>query len=341
MVTKLFIAVVVLLSTHPILAQEKSITIGHIEFYGTAGMDVKRIRNELPVHIGDEISVASVPDVKDRIKQSVKKTIHLEPTDVAMLCCDNQNRLVAFIGLPGKNYRQFQYNRSPKGSAQLAPQVLTIYREAMDLLLPSIQTNSREEDATGYALSTYPPLRAKQMAMHEYAVQNEELIQRVLADAADAQQREVAAELVGYGQQNTQQVRALVRASRDVNDGVRNNAMRALGVLVDSKKVSAQQISPEPFIQMLNSGIWTDRNKGAYLLQGLTLSRDRRLLASIHKKAFVSLYEMARWQDPSHAGSARYILGRIAGIDEKRLVQLIAEDDVDTILRAFRGRLYL
>jgi len=135
-VTNLFLAVLVLLSAHPILAQEKSITIGHIEFFGTAGMDVQRIKNELPVHIGDEISVTSVPDVKDHIKQSVKEAIHLEPTDVAMLCCDNQNRLVAFIGLPGKNYRQFQYNRSPKGSAQLAPQVLTIYREAMDLLLP-------------------------------------------------------------------------------------------------------------------------------------------------------------------------------------------------------------
>ena len=47
-----------------------------------------------------------------------------------------------------------------------------------------------------------------------------------------------------------------------------------------------------------------------------------------------SLVEMARWRDARHASDARIILGRIAGIEEKRLIQLVAASEVDEIVRS-------
>ena len=59
---------------------------------------------------------------------------------------------------------------------------------------------------------------------------------------------------------------ALRRAARDPDDEVRNNATRALGVLVRSNRALAASIPPDTFIEMLNSGTWSDRNKAGMLL---------------------------------------------------------------------------
>jgi hypothetical protein len=65
-----------------------------------------------------------------------------------------------------------------------------------------------------------------------------------------------------------------------------------------------------------------------------TKSRDPKLLGELRSGALVSLIEMARWQSSGHAYDARILLGRIAGIEEKRLEQLAKEDDVDEIIGA-------
>jgi len=330
------ISATLLLILLPVPGQTNSSSIGSIDFFGTVGIDVQRIKDALPLHVGDQIATHSMKSAKAMIQQSIKNTIGMEPTDVAIACCDEQIRWVVFIGLPGKNYRPFQYKTKVNGSSKLHPQVIAVYREAMDLILESIQSHASEDNSRGYALSTYPPLRAKQLALHEYAEKDRELIYRVLEDSGDDEQRSVAAELVGYGSQGRQQIVALVRASQDMNEGVRNSAVRALGVLFDANKASAELVPPGPFVAMLNSGIWTDRNKGAFVIQGLTKNRNKGLLAMLQKEASDSLLEMARWEDKGHVDSARIILGRIAGIDEKRLFQLVAAHDLDTIVQAFR-----
>lgn len=170
--------------------------------------------------------------------------------------------------------------------------------------------------------------------MRRYALGHERALREVLASAFDAEQRAAAAELLGYARQSGRQIAALVRASRDVDDGVRNNATRALGVLARSDARVARRIPAASFVDMLSSGDWKDRNKGAMLLDVLTLTRDRRLLEMIRARALDALAEMARWRSRGHASSARAILGRVAGIDESRLATLIATDQVDAILDA-------
>jgi hypothetical protein len=170
--------------------------------------------------------------------------------------------------------------------------------------------------------------------MRTYALVNEPLLEHVLATASDAEQRAVAAEFLGYARRTTIQIAALVRASRDVDDGVRNNAVRALAVLARSDPKVARRIPAAGFVDMLNSGTWKDRNKASMLVDALSIRRDPRLLALLRARALDSLVEMARWRSHGHATAARAILGRAAGIDEERLTKLLDTDQVEAIVDA-------
>jgi hypothetical protein len=195
-----------------------------------------------------------------------------------------------------------------------------------------------EDDSNGYSLSKDDPAtRTKQLEFREEALKNESLIFRVLQSSADAEQRSVAAEALGYVHQTRQQVNALVKASFDPNDEVRNNAARALGVLLNSKPELRSQIPMKPFIALLNSGTWTDRNKGLMICFAMAKSRDPKILGLLHSNASASLSEMALWYK-GHAFAARMILGWIAGIDDEKLLILAQEEPPTALLQAFRAQ---
>ena len=160
----------------------------------------------------------------------------------------------------------------------------------------------------------------------------------MLESSAVVEHRRVASDAIGYARQSPQQITALVHAARDPDDEVRNNATRALGVLVRSNAALAAEIPPGTFIAMLNSGTWTDRNKAASLLMQLTTARNPELLAKLRATVLDSLIEMASWRRPSHAFFARMVLGRVAGLPEDRLNELAWNGPVDALVKAARRR---
>jgi len=316
-------------------AQKQQIRIGDIEYFGLKGIDVEKLKTELPIHEGDELSLDTLPDLIVRTRAAVKKSVGQEPTDVGPVCCDAHDSWIIYIGLPGQNVEIVRYNSPPKSSIQFPAEVLTLYGQTMELISESVHKQPSEDRSQGYALSAYPPLRAKQLAMREYAIRNSALIRRVLNESADPDQRTVAAQLLGYAIHNQAQIRALVKASRDADESVRNNAVRALAVLAESRSSIAKQIPAGSFVALLNSGTWKDRNKGSLLLGTLTKTRNPNLLKMVNRRASDSLIEMARWREFGHAQSARLILGRIAGMDEERL-QRLAHDDPNAIIKKIR-----
>jgi HEAT repeat protein len=160
----------------------------------------------------------------------------------------------------------------------------------------------------------------------------------VLESSSNAEQRAIAAQFMGYVHSSAAQINALVRASHDPEEDVRNNATRALWVLAASSPKRAERIPADGFIEMLYSRSWTDRNKSSLLLEVLTRSRDPKLLAQLRSRALDPLLEMLRWRSNGHAAAARLILGRCAGIDEARLEKLVEAGDTTPILEALPVR---
>jgi hypothetical protein len=329
---------------HPLVGRSclsagKSRRIGEIDFYGYGGLDLDKIRAALPLREGDDFadSDRAFFDTTDRISAAITKVIGQPPTDIAVVCCDDQSGQMIYIGLPGKSMRNVPYNPPPKGSARFPVGAISLYQQTMEASSKDVRKGaSKENDSKGYAISSDPDLRAKQLATREYATHHERLVLRVLASSKDAEQRIVAAHILGYARQSKEQIAALVRASYDTDNTVRNNAIRALGVLAQSDPKVAARIPAEQFIAMLNSGSWTDRNKAGFLLDELSMRRKPELLSRLRSQALDSLIEMARWRSRGHAGTAQILLGRIAGIEETRLQQLVEAGEVEQILNALK-----
>ncbi len=328
---------VILLLAVCALAQENHRRIGEIDFYGYAGLDLDKVRSALPLREGDDFRDSDFVETLDRIRAAITKVIGQPPTDIALVCCDDQGSQMIYIGLPGKSMRMVPYNPPPKGSARFPVGVINLYEQTMETSSQDVRKGaSKEDESKGYALSSNPELRAKQLATREYATHHERLVLRVLASSEAAEQRIVAAHILGYARQSKEQIGALVRASYDADDTVRNNAIRALAVLAQSNSRVAVRIPAEHFVAMLNSGSWTDRNKAGFLLDELSKGRDPKLLSQLRAHAVDSLIEMARWRSRGHAGTARILLGRIAGIEETRLQKLVDAGEVEQILKALK-----
>jgi hypothetical protein len=336
---KLLILVAILTATAPAFPQDESFPIGTIEFYGHTGFDVNRIRATLPLREGQRLSQASKERVVARVRKAIKRATGREPSDVAPVCCDDRGRLVIYIGLHGESVRQTIYNPSPRGPARLPRAALKIQRDVEEAWLNAMKKGvSGEDDSKGYALSLDPETRSKQLALHAYVAQNSSMVRRVLASSRNVEHRQIAAEMLGYADRSPEQIAALIRAGHDIDDGVRNNAIRALVVLARSSPEAAATIPGECFVSLLNSGLWTDRNKSAELLSILTAQRDPQLLTCLREQAFTALLEMARWSYRGHADGARLILGRIAGIDEQTLTAMLAKQELEPFFNALPGQ---
>ena len=313
---KLAFLFLIILFASGIVGQDKPKLIGEIEFFGTSGIDVNKLRAALPFHEQDRFTGETFAEKFESAGIAVKQVTNQWPTDLTNVCCDERGNWVIFIGLAGKSIR---YNPPPKGQARLPQNILNLYDRFIKVIMENVQQGAAaEEYATGYALSAYAPLRSIQLEMRAYALRHETLLREVLANAADEKQRIVAAE---------------VRASRDSVGGVRNNATRALIVLAESNAKVAGEIPAGNFIELLLSGAWTDLNKAGSLLDFITKNRNEEILRQLRRREVLDrLIEIARWR--SHGTPARYILGRIAGIEESRLKQLVAAEQLETIIDA-------
>ncbi len=312
--------------------------IGEIEFFGYGSVDLKKLRSALPVREGDLFPEKPEQGAAllDGAARTVQQRVGRSPSDVAPVCCDERGNWIVFIGVGGKH---IAYSPKPSSPAQLPPEATALYEKFTTALEVAVRKGDTEEDhSRGYALAKKDAnLRAAELAMRAYAVAHGPLIEHVLASAAKDQQRVIAAEMLGFERQSRSQIDALLRATRDSNVTVRNNAIRALLVLADSSEQIAKEIPADPFIDLLCSGKWTDVNKASSVLLFLTKTREPKLLNELKERALDRLIEIARWKT-QHSWPGKIILGRIAGIDEARLTKLAESGQVDTIIAALHRK---
>jgi len=319
-----------------VVASKQETKIATIDFFGYGQLDVVKLRSALPIKAGESIERSQWTSYRSRIEEAIRSVTGKPPTDVAPVCCDEHGNLIIYIGVAGSSSIAVKHKRAPVGQVRLPAAPLKLNKETDDALTKAVLAGRTQEDhSNGYALSSEPELRTKQLQIREFALGNEELLRAVLSSSSDAEHRAIAAQFLGYVNVSARQIADLTDAANDPDPGVRNNAVRALGVIAGSSQERARMISAKPFIALLKSGQWVDRNKAGWLLINLTASRDPKLLKQLRVEALDALIEMSRWRFTGHATFARRLLGRIAGIEEAKLDTLI-NDQPDTIIAAAR-----
>ena len=314
-------------------SDEKTV-IANIDLFGYGHLDVVKLRSVLPIQVGESIEQSEWSTYRSRIEKAIRSETGKPPTDVALVCCNENGNSMIYIGVAGASSVAVQHKPAPTGKGRLPAAALKLSLETDEALRKAVLAGRTQQDhSNGYALSVDPELRATELQIREFALGNEELLRNVLLSSSDAEHRAIAAQFLGYVNVSARQIADLTEAGRDPDPGVRNNAVRALGVIASSSQQRARMIPPKSFIPLLKSDQWVDRNKGGWLMINLTESRDPKLLQQLRTEAMDALVEMARWHFAGHAAFARRLLGRIAGIEEAKLDTMVG-DQAEAIIAA-------
>jgi hypothetical protein len=296
--------------------------IGSIDLYGNRKINSGLIYSHLELKPGDSINrqTFKAEDIAGRLMSipGVKKAV------VNPVCCGRNGNLSLFIGIGEDDSAAFKYRDAPGQDLKLPDAMTSAYQSLEEKIEAGIKNGQAgEDDSHGYALAEYPAAREEQNKFIPFASANMPLLINVLKESKYAKQRAAAAEILAYSDNRNKAVSYLMFAVYDPEEEVRNNATRGLVTLIAYLQLHPElriYIPAGPFIEMLNSIVWSDRNKGAAVLMQLSRNRNPRLFYQIKEKAYPSLIEMAEWNDRQHALSSFSILGRMAGVDEKEIL---------------------
>ena len=338
---RLFVLLICLSAACTAVAQSPGtpLEVGIIDLYGLNRVSAQQVRQALTISVGEKIGMGDPPP--PTLVKSERRLMllpNVTAAHISRVCCDN-GHIILFVGIQEHGAPTLKFRDPPTGTAELKPDVIEAAQRAQQAVITAIQHGHvAEDDSQGHALSKDDnDLRAAQERFVSYANRDTDNLRQVLRSSSNENQRAVAAQVLAYADNKQSVVDDLIYATTDSDSDVRNNAVRALGVMsstVASPGHPAIHIPPGPFVAYLKSFTWTDRNKALFALMGLTAQRDPKLLAALHKQAMGPLVEMARWQSSGHAIPAFIILERIAGLSDAVGASAWGRGDRESVIKA-------
>ncbi len=307
--------------------------IGTIDYYGVHRVSKTALTRALRIVPGDRPTKALETEGK-----RLDSVPGVSRARLNFVCCDARGKTILYVGIEETGGTQFHFRPAPVGSERLPAEVVQAGHALDEAVMQAAEKGqASEDDSQGYTLFKYPAAPAIQERFVVFAARDFPLLRSVLRNSSDAGQRALAAEVIGYSANHAAAVPMLEYAMSDPNSDVRNNAMRALAIIAryaGKHPALRIRIPPEPFIRLLDSLQWTDRDKAGFALMALTESRDPKLLAELRRRELSSLVEMARWHTPGHADMFCVLLGRIAGIPDKVIWSDLQNDQKEKIITA-------
>lgn len=305
-----FVALLSVVVWTPARAQSSEIAI--IDFYGIRTVSEDKVRQSLGVVVGD-----SVPDDTAPILERLRRIPGVEQATLNPVCCIDGKRIL-FIGIEETGAERPELRARPEEDLKLPPEFARIYHEEQTRVEAAVQEGRAGDDwSQGHSLSEDPAARVLQLRFVELSGQHLQTLRGVLARSRHDEDRRVAAAAIAYAADKKAVLPDLVQAARDPDEDVRNNAMRAIAAIAAYAQDRPElEIDYAPFVDMLNSPIWSDRNKALAVIQSLASGGDPALLRTLREEAFDSLLEMARWRSPGHAFWAFSTLGHALGLNE-------------------------
>jgi hypothetical protein len=193
-----------------------------------------------------------------------------------------------------------------------------------------------EDYSTGEPRMADPAARNLQDGFAAFAAGNLELLREVLRNCSEADQRAVAATVIGYVPKKDQVLNDLQYALQDVDESVRGNAVRslkAIAVLARKRPELGLKIAPTWLVAMLNSIVLGDRVQSAEALLILTDQPNAPALDLMRERGLPALVEMARWKTLRYALPSFLLVGRMAGIADATLQAQWQKGDRETAIR--------
>lgn len=307
--------------------------VGLVEIYGIRKVSSQKIRAALGAAPGGPLP--SREDAEERID----KVSGVIVSRVEAACCDGRN-MVLYVGVEERDAPHIDYHPNPTGDVTLPPELFTAYHNFLDEVAGSLRGRNADEDLTqGYSLMADPECRRIQESFIPAVAANLALVDRVIRESADPEQRAAATYLMQYGPRGAHSTEIVVNGLQyalcDSEDSVRENAALALkAVAVEAKLHPEQQIRLETtwFVELMNSVVWSDRRDASEALVNLTESRNPNTLELLRERALPSVVEMARWHDLQHALPAFILAGRLAGLDEAAINTAWVSGDHEAVL---------
>jgi hypothetical protein len=291
--------------------------IGIIDFYGLRSISEQRVRDALQIKEGD-----AVPSSRQEIERRLEAFPNVLQSRLNFVFCE-AGKVILYVGIKERGAKTLLFRRAPHGRAKLPDSMV----QAGDALSDAVTRGAEkgdvaEDDSQGHALYHNPEARAVQERFITFAAQDLKLLRTVLRESSDAHHRALAAEIIAYAANKRDVVKDLIYGMSDADEDVRNNSIRALAIIARFARASPNRqikVPAQAFIEMLNSIIWTDRNKSSAVLLQLTEGHDPQTLSRLRQRALQSLVEMSRWKSPGHASAAFFILGRVGNLSDNEI----------------------
>lgn len=309
--------------------------VGIIDLYGLRKTSPQAVREALGIKVGDSLTSLVLFQVPARLAALPG----VASAAVDPVCCED-GKTMLYVGVAEDSAPVLTVHAPPNGASRLTPDIMQAGIAFSDAHMRAVIRGATKEDVSeGHSLMADSAARMIQLQFIPLAAKHLDTLRKVLRTSSDADHRALAAAVIAYNANKQAVVNDLVYAMRDPSADVRNNATRALWLIAlygqqhPERKIT---VPYEPFIDMLNSLAWSDRNKSSLALMELTEKRDPALLAALRKRAFDSLVDVAQWTNPGHSIAGVLILGRIAGISDEEIVATFERGERDKIIEAAR-----
>jgi len=308
-----------------VLACAQGPPVGVIDYFGVRRVPRQALETALGLKVGQPL-----PRSKGDVEERLEKVAGVVSARLEAVCCE-EGKAILYVGIQERGAPRFDYLETPQGAVRLPEEGHFAYAQFLACVNEAAREGDVEEDLTqGHSLFHRRACRQWQEKFQDLARQHESKLREVLRDSGDDEHRAMAAYLIGYAPEKRTVIDDLLRAIRDPDDTVRNNAVRslaAIAILAARRPDLGLRISPTWFIEMLGSLLWQDRRAALMTLLTLTETRDERLLAHLRERAMADLKEMALWHHLPHALPAFILLGRAAGIPEESIQEAWSRGD--------------
>jgi hypothetical protein len=310
------------------LALAQAPIVGEIEFYGLRSLTPEKILGAVKLGTGDPI-----PPSKGALEDRIADVSGVVLARVEAVCCQGR-RTILFIGIEEKGGPHAAFRSDPAGEATLPQDLVDAYGQFLGAVRHAAGRGTAAEDLTaGHSRMADPAASAIQDRFLGFAADHVDLLRSVLRNGSEAEQRAIAAAVIGYAPKKEQVVDDLQYALQDPDDSVRTNAARALNAFA----VAGIKVSPTWLLELLNSVALSDRVESVRALLTLTDKPAPDVVARIRERGLPSLIEMARWKTPGYALPPFLLVARVAGLSDAEAQESWKKGDRDAVIGRVTG----